>query len=225
MAGSPATEEYNAAGNNDYSRKVMDLVGWSTPTVQDAENNAGPSQFDRNSHPLNVQAMLAGWTTPRSTDIGRERIPENNQRPGGGMASLEDQVLLAGWATPTAGSENSARGTGQDPLKRKAQGHQVNLMDQSLLALGPTSNSSTAATTSGDESRGVLNPSFSGWLQGFPTIWTLCGLLAARSRGRRNSKGESASCEDSETQSSLKSPSSSSECASDGPKESDDAGT
>jgi len=148
MAGSPATEDYNEAGNNDFSRKVMELVGWSTPTVQGAENNAGPSQFDRNSHPLNVQAILAGWVTPRSTDIGRERIPENNQRPGGGMAAMEDQVLLA-------------------------------------ESIGPTSISSTAATTSGGESRGVLNPVFSGWLMGFSILWTICGQNAWRSRRKK----------------------------------------
>lgn len=33
------------------------LVGWATPTVQDAENCAVPSQFDRNSQPLNVQVF------------------------------------------------------------------------------------------------------------------------------------------------------------------------
>lgn len=29
-------------------------AGWPTPTVQDSSNNAGPSQFQRNSEPLNV---------------------------------------------------------------------------------------------------------------------------------------------------------------------------
>jgi len=34
MAGSPETDEYNAAGNNDSSRKIGELVGWPTPRVQ-----------------------------------------------------------------------------------------------------------------------------------------------------------------------------------------------
>ena len=34
------------------------LAGWATPTVQDAKNNAGPSQFQRNSNPLNVEATF-----------------------------------------------------------------------------------------------------------------------------------------------------------------------
>src|SRR3990167_2937794 len=33
----------------------------------------------------------------------------------------------SGWPTPTVGTPNSMRGQGQDPLKRKAQGHTVNL--------------------------------------------------------------------------------------------------
>jgi hypothetical protein len=31
---------------------------WPTVTTQDAKNNAGPSQFERNTKPLNVEAVL-----------------------------------------------------------------------------------------------------------------------------------------------------------------------
>ena len=34
-----------------------------TPTTQDGKNNAGPSQFKRNSNPLNVEAVLLPTTT------------------------------------------------------------------------------------------------------------------------------------------------------------------
>jgi DNA (cytosine-5)-methyltransferase 1 len=33
-----------------------------TPTTQDGKNNAGPSQFDRNTKPLNVEAVIATTT-------------------------------------------------------------------------------------------------------------------------------------------------------------------
>jgi hypothetical protein len=36
------------------------VAGWATPTVQDGKNCAGPSQWDRNSWPLNVQAAATG---------------------------------------------------------------------------------------------------------------------------------------------------------------------
>lgn len=43
----------------DQAGSVLPLSGWATHVGQDASNTAGPSQFERNSHPLNVQAVLA----------------------------------------------------------------------------------------------------------------------------------------------------------------------
>jgi hypothetical protein len=40
MAGSPATETYNAAGNNDSSRKTVELAGRATPTTRDHKSGA-----------------------------------------------------------------------------------------------------------------------------------------------------------------------------------------
>jgi hypothetical protein len=52
---------------------------WPTPTVQDAENDAGPSQWSRNSDPLNV--AVKRWPTPTSADgLGG---PGNSGRDGG----------------------------------------------------------------------------------------------------------------------------------------------
>ena len=39
---------------------------WPTPTVQDSENDGGPSQFNRNTVPLNAVVRL--YPTPRSCD-------------------------------------------------------------------------------------------------------------------------------------------------------------
>jgi hypothetical protein len=56
-----------------------------------------------------------------------------------------DAALLASWPTPGACSPNSLRGKGQDPMTRKAGGHQVNLQDAVTLAGWPT-----ASATDGD---------------------------------------------------------------------------
>lgn len=42
MAGSPATATYNAAGNNDYSRKAVELASpWATPSARDWKDSPG----------------------------------------------------------------------------------------------------------------------------------------------------------------------------------------
>lgn len=39
---------------------------WPTPTTNDSKNDAPPSQYDRNTPPLNVEAVK--WATPRASD-------------------------------------------------------------------------------------------------------------------------------------------------------------
>ena len=41
MAGSPATESYNEAGNNDSSRKTVELAAWPTPAVDSFRSRSG----------------------------------------------------------------------------------------------------------------------------------------------------------------------------------------
>jgi len=88
-------------------------MSWPTPTKQDGENCAGPSQFDRNSDPLNV-AVLRGQPCPDSGPAG--------------LASRSTDGSQAGlWRTPT---DDTKRGGSQDAEKRKAGGHTINLADQ-----------------------------------------------------------------------------------------------
>jgi len=58
-----ATDGDKGGPNQKYGSGSMTLpsmVYWSTPTTNDAKNNAGPSQFERNSQALNVQAAIIG---------------------------------------------------------------------------------------------------------------------------------------------------------------------
>jgi hypothetical protein len=41
------------------------VKSWPTVTTQDAKNNAGPSQFKRNTRPLNVEACLHSLSSPQ----------------------------------------------------------------------------------------------------------------------------------------------------------------
>ena len=61
-----------------------------TPTTQDGKNNAGPSQFDRNTKPLNVEAHLLG--TPR-TSSANGSTPKQ-VAAGAPKMRIEDQVHL-----------------------------------------------------------------------------------------------------------------------------------
>ena len=53
-------------GNGMGTPLAMACKMWSTPTAQDASNTVGPSQFDRNSQPLNTQASLLDPTTAKA---------------------------------------------------------------------------------------------------------------------------------------------------------------
>jgi len=47
-----------------------------TPTVQDGENNGGPSQWERNSFPLNVVAVQVGENMLQPSDTGNKSSEE-----------------------------------------------------------------------------------------------------------------------------------------------------
>jgi hypothetical protein len=157
-------------------------TGWPTPnTMTGGQTSRGG---DRIGEPLMAgAAQLCGWTTtttrdwkdtagdivPRS-DTGRERLDQ-----------LPRQANLAGWRTPTCQSPNSLRGNGQDPEKRLAQGHAVNLTDEvNWLKNNPQPARLTATgelltgSTAGMESGGQLNPAHSRWLMGLPPEWDAC---------------------------------------------------
>ena len=191
-----------------------DCTGWPTPVAND--DNKTPEAHlamkqrmgvrdGSNSNrvaitSLQVMAQMTGWTTtttrdwkdtggdivPRS-DTGRERLDQ-----------LPRQANLAGWRTPTCQSPNSLRGNGQDPEKRLAQGHAVNLTDEvNWLKNNPQPARFTATgemligSTAGMESGGQLNPAHSRWLMGLPAEWDACAPTVTPS-SRKSRKPSSA---------------------------------
>ncbi len=66
---------------------------WPTPTVQDSANNGGPSQFRRNSLPLNAVVKL--WPTP--TVSGNYNRAGSSAKAGDGLATAAGGALNPMW--------------------------------------------------------------------------------------------------------------------------------
>lgn len=152
MAGTPAQNGNNAAGNNDSSRKTVEVVAWHS----------------------------AGWGTPAAAH-------QQGSTGGNQVTDLRDQAQLAAWPTPNAGTSQSLRGNGQDPERRKEQGHQVNLKDAVRFLIHDTPARLTASgqlltgCSAGMASGGQLNPAHSRWLMGLPPEWDACAPMETRS--------------------------------------------
>src|SRR6516164_8583752 len=114
------------------------------------------------------------WPTPNALPMNRGGLQSNPQkalerREQGHQLNLDDAATLASWPTPMAGSPatdtyNEAGNTGSS---RRTQ----------ALVSGLTANGFPASTGS----RGQLNPYFSLWLMGLPTVWGSCGERVTRS--------------------------------------------
>ena len=137
----------------------------------------------RASAPRTSDSDSGGWPTPRANDA--EKRGQLAEDPRNGLPMVAQVV---GWRTPTCQSPNSLRGNGQDPAKRLAQGHTVNLTDEvNWLKDNPQPARLTATgemltgSTAGMESGGQLNPAHSRWLMGLPPEWDACAPTETRS--------------------------------------------
>jgi len=111
MAGNTGTEEYNAAGNNDSSRKTVELAGWATPRATDQTSNkeSEESRSARGSSAsVNLPQMvtLTGWSSPRVPNGGRTTgtLRGDNGKP---RSNLETEILGAISTSSPAGTANS----------------------------------------------------------------------------------------------------------------------
>lgn len=99
MAGTPAQNGYNEAGNTDSSRQTVDLVaGWTSPQASDALfSNVSPElaeeRLAEGRRNLNDQAQLSGWPSPTGSTGGPDSTQQNDTGP--------KLSTVAGWATPT----------------------------------------------------------------------------------------------------------------------------
>lgn len=146
------------------------MAAWPTTRNTDGEKGirspeGAIAEFDRKGTvaDLPTVASLAGWTSPRASEIGRQRTPEAiaKAKLKGGSAALEDQVHLASWATPATRDYRYPNAASYQERSNSTKGEQLN---NQVVHHGPISPSSPASTVR----TGVLNPAHSRWLQGYP---------------------------------------------------------
>ena len=191
MAGTPAQNGNNAAGNTDSSRRTvaLALAGWPTTTaslahkgvrspegaIREAMRSKGPD--------LAAVVSLAGWPTPNTALTEAKATPPimSGRKPTDPQIGLADvAVHLAGWPTTTT----------QDSAGSRAYGYKgqafMTLTDAAFSAdSGPTLTGSPVATASG----GQLNPAHSRWLMGLPAAWDDCAPTVTRSSRRSPKPG------------------------------------
>lgn len=205
MAGTPAQNGNNEAGNNDSSRKTVALAGWPTPTassgtgagtsgrdgglnLQTAAALAGwptpaardwkssaSNQHGINARPLNEVARLAEWPTPRASD-GEKNVRTQSGAEAEIRRKGGPQDLCTAAAVATWATPKASDCSGERTTKTKGGGN-LHLDSQARLTSGRIASGSTAPITSG----GQLNPEHSRWLMGFPKGWLNVEPLATRS--------------------------------------------
>lgn len=124
---------------SDFGMGLKDAANtWPTPSVPNggrttSTSNYGPQGEKRQ---IDLGAIAAMWATPT----------EDNANNAGGPSRLNGTyrdltVDAIHWRTPTHCSENSLRGSGQDPAIRAEQGHAINLQDQTSVWQTPGTDS------------------------------------------------------------------------------------
>lgn len=145
---------------------------WRTPNATDGDHG-GPNARDRTGGLHLTAQAVATWPTATVDDAN------NGTRASGDYQSLTRTALLASWATPNAPMQHDSD---HSAFRWNPNKKQDDVVMQLLGRDSPLSDVPMA-------NRGQLNPRFSLWLMGYPTVWASCGERATPSsrKSRRRS--------------------------------------
>ena len=169
MAGTPAQNGNNEAGNNDSSRKTVALSGWPTPTLGSPNSLRGHGQ------------------------------EPSIRKAGGHSVNLQDMVRLSGWPTPMAADNRDRGSWDDPAIQRRKRiGKSIELSMLVGCAHGAAritaDGTMLTGCSAGMESGGQLNPAFSGWLQGFPEAWCRAAISCQLPARLRKAPKKPAAC-------------------------------
>lgn len=189
MAGTPAQNGNNAAGNNDFTRQAEELAAamWGTPRASDAEKGGPNQSFGAGGTPLPAQAAMWGsgqkptakagnaclatdaatWPTPAAHEA---RLGVQNRSEGSAGSQLSLSTIADRFTPPDLPTWQP----GTTPSSIAAGSTSFRLLRWMMRAYGPTITRRLWAA----RHKRRLNPLFVEWLMGWPPGHALCDCSA-----------------------------------------------